>query len=609
MHAVFAKQPIALKEPQQHKTSQTANKPYLLNSPSSSWPSLSGLSGIEYINPQKMILSRGKTDSANSRHIQSATTVQQAKKSLPTLEDFILQRDYTGARAFLEFGNEEDDDERKLLADQWIAFCSFHLGDYQQALDQYKTIKSLELLNTINDVNLNVAVCMFYLGMYEEAHQMMEHIPNTQLKVRLLFHLAHKFNNEEQLMALHESLQDVVEDQLSLASLHYLRAHYQEAIDIYKRILLDNKDYLALNVYLALCFYKLDYYDMSQEVLDVYLAKHPDSTIAINLKACNRFRLFNGRVAEQEIKNIADNGTFGADLIKHNLVVFRNGEGAMQTFPALLNIVPEARLNLAIYYLRNGDVQEAHSLMKEIQPTVPHEYILKGVVHAALGQQLGSKEHIKTAQQNLHLVGSSATECDTIPGRQSMASAFFLYRQFEEVLVYMNSIRSYFVNNDTFNYNFAQAKCATGYYREAEELLVHITDMDIRNQHTYCMVLAKCHIHAGHPEQAWNLFITRDTNSEAFLLLQMIANECYKCAEFWVAAKAFDMLEKLDPSPEHWEGKRGACAGTIYAIAADTDQGKPPNGVADIISLLRESTNPQAEMMMKAIRKHLNVLK
>lgn len=154
------------------------------------------------------------------------------------------------------------------------------------------------------------------------------------------------------------------------------------------------------------------------------------------------------------------------------------------------------------------------------------------------------KEHIKTAQQNLHLVGSSATECDTIPGRQSMASAFFLYEQFEEVLVYMNSIRSYFVNDDVFNYNFAQAKCATGYYKEAEELLMQISDMDIKNQHTYCMILAKCHIHCGHPELAWNVFITRDTNAEAFILLQLIANECYKCAEFWVAAKAFDMLEK-----------------------------------------------------------------
>lgn len=155
-------------------------------------------------------------------------------------------------------------------------------------------------------------------------------------------------------------------------------------------ILLSFRDYLAINVYLALCFYKLDYYDMSQEVLDVYLAKHKDSTIATNLKACNRFRLFNGRVAEQEIQNIADNGTFGADLIRHNLVVFRNGEGAMQTFPTLLNIVPEARLNLAIYHLKSGNVQEAHALIKELQPTVPHEYILKGVVHAALGQQIGS---------------------------------------------------------------------------------------------------------------------------------------------------------------------------------------------------------------------------
>ena len=54
---------------------------------------------------------------------------------------------------------------------------------------------------------------------------------------------------------------------MSLASIHYLRSHYQEAIDIYKRILLDNREYLALNVYVALCYYKLDYYDVSQEVL------------------------------------------------------------------------------------------------------------------------------------------------------------------------------------------------------------------------------------------------------------------------------------------------------------------------------------------------------
>ena len=42
-------------------------------------------------------------------------------------------------------------------------------------------------------------------------------------------------------MMHHQKLEDITEDQLSLASIHYLRSHYQEAIDIYKRILLDNK--------------------------------------------------------------------------------------------------------------------------------------------------------------------------------------------------------------------------------------------------------------------------------------------------------------------------------------------------------------------------------
>jgi hypothetical protein len=65
--------------------------------------------------------------------------------------------------------------------------------------------------------------------------------PKSKLQNRLLFHLSHKFGDEKRLMGYHQSLQDVIEDQLSLASIHYLRSHYQEAIDIYKRILLDNR--------------------------------------------------------------------------------------------------------------------------------------------------------------------------------------------------------------------------------------------------------------------------------------------------------------------------------------------------------------------------------
>jgi intraflagellar transport protein 56 len=64
-------------------------------------------------------------------------------------------------------------------------------------------------------------------------------------------------------------------------------------------------------------------------------------------------------------------------LIRHNLVVFRGGENAMQVLPPLTTMPPEARLNLVIYYLRSGETQEAFNLIKDLEPTTPQEYILK----------------------------------------------------------------------------------------------------------------------------------------------------------------------------------------------------------------------------------------
>lgn len=127
--------------------------------------------------------------------------------------------------------------------DEWIAFCHFHLGDYRKALDEYEKIKSSPGAQSTADdeLELNMAVCMFYLGMHSESLEMVEGTKDTPAKARLLFHLMHKLSNEDRLLELHSSLKDILEDQLSLAGMHYLRAHYQEAIDIYKRILLDNK--------------------------------------------------------------------------------------------------------------------------------------------------------------------------------------------------------------------------------------------------------------------------------------------------------------------------------------------------------------------------------
>jgi intraflagellar transport protein 56 len=67
------------------------------------------------------------------------------------------------------------------------------------------------------------------------------------------------------------------------------------------------------------------------------------------------------------------------------LVVFRGGENALQTLPPLIDVIPEARLNLVIYYLKNDEVQEAFKLIKDMECVVPKEYILKAIVHLVIG--------------------------------------------------------------------------------------------------------------------------------------------------------------------------------------------------------------------------------
>ncbi|XP_059152840.1 intraflagellar transport protein 56-like isoform X2 [Physella acuta] len=545
-----------------------------------------------------MMLSRTKP--AVGPGATAASKDTKKKKKMPTVEEFLDMRDYTGAITLLEFsrnagkGNEE--------TDMWIAYCAFHLGDYKRAMEEYERLTKRDGVNP--DIWLYLACCQFFLGMYPEADQNCTKCPKGRLQNRLQFHLSHKFGDERRLMSFHQNLQDIIEDQLSLASIHYLRSHYQEAIDIYKRILLDNRDYLALNVYVALCYYKLDYYDVSQEVLAVYLQQFQDSAVALNLKACNHFRLYNGKAAEAELKALQEMASpsfqFAQDLIKHNQVVFRNGEGSLQVLPPLIDVIPEARLNLVIYYLKQDDIPEAYNLIKDLEPTTPQEYILKGVVNAALGQEQGSREHMKIAQQYFQLVGGSASECDTIPGRQCMASCFFLLKQFEDVLIYLNSIKSYFYNDDTFNFNYAQAKAAVGNFKEAEEIFLLIQSEKTKNDYTYLSWLARTYIMNRKARLAWELYLKMETSGESFSLLQLIANDCYKMGQFYYAAKAFDVLERLDPNPEYWEGKRGACVGVFQLIIAGSEQREK---LLEIIQILLNSRYPQVEEMICAFRK------
>uniref|UniRef100_A0A8C7QW53 Intraflagellar transport protein 56 n=1 Tax=Oncorhynchus mykiss TaxID=8022 RepID=A0A8C7QW53_ONCMY len=367
---------------------------------------------------------------------------------------------------------------------------------------------------------------------------------------------------------------------------------YKRAMEEYKA-LTDKPDCCPdVWVYLACTLFFLGLYKEAEEASH----KGTSSTLFPILTFCC--------FITKELKNLIDISSssfeFAKELIRHNLVVFRSGEGALQVLPALIDVITEARLNLVIYYLRQDDVQESYQLIKDLEPTTPQEYILKGVVNAALGQEMGSRDHLKIAQQFFQLVGGSASECDTIPGRQCMASCFFLLRQFEDVLIYLNSVKSYFYNDDAFNFNYAQAKAAVGNYREAEEIFLLIQNDKNKSDYVYLSWLARCYIMNQKARLAWELYMKMETSAESFSLLQLIANDCYKMGQFYYSAKAFDILERLDPNPEYWEGKRGACVGIFQLILASRE---PREALREVLPLLRNTGNPQVEYIIRILKK------
>ncbi|KAL2609885.1 hypothetical protein R1flu_028458 [Riccia fluitans] len=524
---------------------------------------------------------------------------QRSKPNVTALSRCLELRDYTGAIVLLNFKRQEASKPHETTL-EWLGYCHFHHGEHDKALDLYREL--LESPNAELDLHLYASACLFYMGLYQEAEEEALKCPESALQTRILFHCAHRMNDEEKLMKLHDKLGETVEDMLSLASIHYLRGHYQEATDIYKQQFAENREWLALNVYMALCYYNLDYHDVSLEVLNNYLQVYPDSALGVNLKACNNFKLYNGKVAEADIKALenACGGEIENELVRHNQVVFRNGEGALQVFPPVVDILPEARLNLAIYYLKSNQAEEAYEMIKSMEPSTPQEYILKAVTLAMYGQETGSAELLKHAHQLFQLVGTSASECDTIPGRQCMASCFFLLKQFDDAIIYLKSIKSYSVNSDEFNWNYGIAKAANGEFQEAEEILHMVCSERYRSSYMYIAWLCRCYIMNGKPRGAWEHYLQLEGSDYSFSLLLLIANDCYKSSQYLYAAKAFDILERIDECTDYWDGVRGACIGVFQNIIFGKE---PKEHLGEIVSILRSASHPQVEYILRVMQK------
>ena len=209
----------------------------------------------------------------------------------------------------------------------------------------------------------------------------------------------------------------------------------------------------------------------------------------------------------------------------------------------------------------------------------------------------------KKAIELFNAVGASASECDTIPGRQCMASKLFLHGAFADVNVYFNSIKQYMFSDDAFHWNYGISLAATGHFKEAEESFLSVKNEEWIKDYTYLRWLLKCYIANKHASKAWAMYLDSDDTEDSLDMLVLLANECYLWGEFLISAKAFDVLLRLEPTKElYWEGKRGACIGVFQQVVAGLE---PRDTLDDILELLKRNGNdrPQVDYIIRVIQK------
>jgi len=524
-----------------------------------------------------------------------------------TIEQQILalieSRDYSGASAVIEFSRDELGHAYTKELALWHGYSLFHLGDYQGAIEVYEKLLKEDPEDTV--LYLYISSCQYYLRDFDDARASAMKGPQVELQTRLLFHISHQLNDEQELFSAHSKLVGTLENQLSLAAIHYMRSHYQEAIEIYQKILQEHEDYLALNVYISMCQFKLDKFEESNEYVDQYLGVNSDSAVALNLKSCDYLRLYGSEIAESQLLQIrkfaAANYDFVDALINHNLCIFKNGEDGFKILPKLISILPEARFNLAIQYMKESNSAEAYNILQGYQSVDVPDSILKASVDLAYGQYTGDSGPIEEANLVFKEVGDMDTVRDTIPGRQAKTTHHFIQGEYDLCLKLLDTIETFIGQTDEFYYNKAMALAALSKFEEAERLFLSVQNPAYTKEIYYVTWLAKCYIMNKKPENAWKLYTASSNTEEAKTLLQIISVECFNTKAFYYAMKAYDVLCKFELDPSL---KQGMIASAIGVFRNILSRKETSDKLSDVIEVL--SSEPEAAQVLQTIQNHID---
>ena len=537
----------------------------------------------------------------------SSTTMILTNNNEFDFNKFVEERDYVGALTLLDSGVVDNlTDVDKSL---WMACLSSRLGKHNNAKDVY-----LELLSSSSDdvpksTNLFLAIAYLYLGQYNEA----EHIAlsnddedSNELKTRILLQVAAKTRCETKIAEYRQMLSETSkEDKLASSAVDFsIRHRYEDCIETYKSILAADADNLALYVYSAMALFKMGLFEESLQAFSVYTQANSGSAIAANLQACCAYHLRNKQAALEVLDAQCDIKTMNEnDLVRHNSVVFKNGERALQILPGLVDQIPEARTNLAVYYLKKGELDLAAELINEMDADSPHSHLVLGILHAELAKSKGDLTALQKAKAHF-----GNAEEDTLMGRQAMAQFYFLNNQFEDAIVYLESIEEYMEEEeeqDTYHINLGISLAATGKYKEGLSHLLSVSNNTYKSELEYSLWLIKCYIMTNNADEAWECYLQTEDEHISSEILQLIGNDCYKLGGdmFLFSARAFHELLKMDSYQDYTDGLLGSSVGVLKnLISGETET----NSLLEVVNMLEEQSQQKCQDVASSIQNYID---
>lgn len=269
---------------------------------------------------------------------------------------------------------------------------------------------------------------------------------------------------------------------------------------------------------MALCYYKLGEYERCDEQLSVYREHCDDSFTSLNLAAAVKFKQNKLKEAYDILEQLKNDKIIEAlPSYKHNKCLYQGMNAATHVLATLVNQVPEARANLVRLYIEKKQYKEAYECVQNFEPAVSSEYCLRAAAFAYYGQHVTDMNALTYSRAAYATVGQSDADKDTLLGRRAMAAAFFLDGEFDDAIMYYESIEDITKESqEQFDLNYGLTLAAVGKDEKALELLSRQI-----NSPYFTIIhrqwLARLFIRAKKPKMAMELYNKAEKNNSRTL--------------------------------------------------------------------------------------------